>query len=132
MAIRRRKKPSLVLPLSSMGDIAFLLIIFFMLASNFMKTNKVELERPESPDLEQQEAPKSSVTMDKDGKIWYEGAQVSPHEVTDALKVFVENNHDYQVHVAIDKDLTRKDFMPLIEAISESGAKLILTGEKED
>ena len=33
MAIRRRKKPSLVLPLSSMGDIAFLLIIFFMLAS---------------------------------------------------------------------------------------------------
>ena len=55
MAIRRRKKPSLVLPLSSMGDIAFLLIIFFMLASNFMKTNKVELEKPASPDLEQQE-----------------------------------------------------------------------------
>ena len=54
MAIRRRKKPSLVLPLSSMGDIAFLLIIFFMLASNFMKTNKVELEKPLSPDLEQQ------------------------------------------------------------------------------
>ena len=42
MAIRRRKKPSLVLPLSSMGDIAFLLIIFFMLASNFMKTGNAE------------------------------------------------------------------------------------------
>jgi len=115
-----------------MGDIAFLLIIFFMLASNFMKTNKVELERPGSPDLEQQEAPKSSVTMDKDGVIWYEGAQVQAHEVTDALKALAEKNHDHSVHVAIDKALKRKDFMPLIEAISESGAKLILTGEKED
>lgn len=132
MAIRRRKKPNLVLPLSSMGDIAFLLIIFFMLASNFMKTNKVELDRPGSPDLEQQEPPKSTVLMDKDGKIWYEGAQVQTHEVTDALKTLAENNHDYAVHVSIDKALTRKDFMPLIEAVSESGAKLILTGEKED
>ena len=132
MAIRRRKKPSLVLPLSSMGDIAFLLIIFFMLASNFMKTNKVELEKPGSPDLEQQEPPKSSVVMDKDGNIWYEGVQVQPHEVTDALKALAEKNHDHTVHVAIDKSLTRKTFMPLIEAISESGAKLILTGDKEN
>jgi biopolymer transport protein ExbD len=132
MAIRRRKKPSLVLPLSSMGDIAFLLIIFFMLASNFMKTNKVELEKPLSPDLEQQEPPKSSVVMDKDGRIWYEGAQVKPREVTEALKALAEKNRDLAVHVAIDKALKRRDFMPLIEAISESGAKLILTGEKEN
>jgi len=132
MAIRRRKKPSLVLPLSSMGDIAFLLIIFFMLASNFMKTNKVELDRPGSPDLEQQEPPKSSVVMDKDGKIWYEGAQVQTHEVTDALRALAEKNKEHSVHIVVDKDLKRKDFMPLIEAISESGAKLILTGEKED
>ena len=132
MAIRRRKKPSLVLPLSSMGDIAFLLIIFFMLASNFMKTNKVELEKPGSQDLEQQEPPKSSVVMDKEGRIWYEGAQVRPDEVTEALKAPAEKNRDHTVHVAIDKDLKRRDFMPLIEAISESGAKLILTGERKD
>lgn len=131
MAIRRRRKPSLVLPLSSMGDIAFLLIIFFMLASNFMKTNKVELENPGSPDIDQQESPKTSVTMDKDGKVWYEGAQVQPHEVTDALKALAAKDHDHPVHVSIDKALTRKQFMPLIEAISESGAKLILIGEKE-
>ena len=61
MAIRRRKKPNLVLPLSSMGDIAFLLIIFFMLASNFMKTGNVDLQRPGAPTLEQQEPAKCSV-----------------------------------------------------------------------
>ena len=128
MAIRRRKKPSLVLPLSSMGDIAFLLIIFFMLASNFMKTGNVELEKPDAPSLEQQEPPKCSVLLDKDGQIWFEGAQVS----NSALKELAEKDHEYTVHVAIHKDLTKKDFMPLIEAISESGAKMILTGEPEE
>ena len=91
MAIRRRKKPSLVLPLSSMGDIAFLLIIFFMLASNFMKTGNVELEKPDAPSLEQQEPPKCSVLLDKDGQIWFEGTQVSKGDVTSALKELAES-----------------------------------------
>ena len=132
MAIRRRKKPSLVLPLSSMGDIAFLLIIFFMLASNFMQTANVEMEEPHSADLDRQEAPKQSVTMDSEGNIWCQGQQVSAHEVTDILKSMAEQNEDLLVHIAIHNSLTHKQFDPLIRAISESGAKLILTGQPED
>ena len=81
MAIRRRKKPSLVLPLSSMGDIAFLLIIFFMLASNFMKTANVDMEEPKAQDLDRQEAAKQSVTMDRNGDIWFQGQQVRANEL---------------------------------------------------
>ena len=132
MAIRRRKKPSLVLPLSSMGDIAFLLIIFFMLASNFMKTANVDMEEATATSLEQQEAAKHSVTMDKDGTIWFEGQQVGANEVADLLKPFVEADKELKVHVSIDKSLTHKEFTKLIQAVSESGAKLILTGQPED
>lgn len=132
MAIRRRKKPNLVLPLTSMGDIAFLLIIFFMLVSNFMKTANVEMDEATSDDLEQQEAAQKSVTMDKNGVIWFEGQQVGASEVADLLKPLVEDNRDLLVHVAIDRNLVHKDYSPLIQAISESGAKLILTGQPEE
>ena len=132
MAIRKRKKPDLVLPLSSMGDIAFLLIIFFMLASNFMKSGNVELDKPGAPGLEQQEAPKCSVLLDKDKVIWYEGAQSSAAEVQSFLRDQAEKNHDFEVHVSIHKDLLKADYMPLMTAISESGAKMILTGEPEE
>ena len=132
MAIRRRKKPSLVLPLSSMGDIAFLLIIFFMLASNFMQTANVDMEEPKSVELEQQEPAKQSVTMDRNGAIWFQGQQVPAREVTDALKALVEADKDLTVHVSIHQGLTHKDFNPLIQAVSESGAKLILTGQPEE
>lgn len=132
MAIRRRKKPNLVLPLTSMGDIAFLLIIFFMLVSNFMKTANVDMEEATSAELEKQEAAQKSVTMDRNGVIWFEGQQVGANEVADLLRPFVEDNHDLLVHVAIDRSLVHKDFSPLIQAVSESGAKLILTGQPED
>ncbi|MBR1920578.1 MAG: biopolymer transporter ExbD [Kiritimatiellae bacterium] len=132
MAIRRRKKPSLVLPLSSMGDIAFLLIIFFMLASNFMKTGNVDLQRPGAPSLEQQEPAKFSVMVDRDGTVWYDGAQTTAAELASLLKPVVERDRDASVHVSVHKELKRDSFMPVIEAVSESGAKIILTGEPED
>lgn len=132
MAIRRRKKPNLILPLSSMGDIAFLLIIFFMLASNFMKTANVEMEEPHSPTLERQEAAKQSVTMDRDGVIWFQGQQVGANEIADLLKPLVEADKGLAVHVSIHNGLTHKDFNPLIQGVSESGARLILTGQRED
>ena len=132
MAIRRRKKPSLVLPLSSMGDIAFLLIIFFMLASNFMQTANVEMEEAKSSSLEQQEAAKQSVTMDKNGDIWFQGQVVQANELPELLKPFVEQDKSLAVHVSIDRALTHKDYSKLIQAVSESGAKLILTGQPED
>ena len=132
MAIRKRKKPNLVLPLTSMGDIAFLLIIFFMMASNFMKSANIEIDKPHGVELEQQESPKCSVIIDKDRMIWYEGVQSTANEVKAQLQDQAERDHGYTVHVSVHKELQKKDFMPLIRSISESGAKMILTGEPED
>ena len=115
-----------------MGDIAFLLIIFFMLASNFMKTANVDMEEPRSSDLEQQEAAKQSVTMDRNGDIWFQGQKVGANEVAALLKPFVDADKSLAVHVAIQNSLSHKEFNPLIQAVSESGAKLILTGQPDD
>jgi len=132
MAIRKRKKPDLVLPLSSMGDIAFLLIIFFMLASNFMKQANVEMEKALSSDVEQQEVPKLAVVVDKMGVCWCEGQQMNPAMVADQVRIYMETDKDMKVHVEIDKNLPRDKFMPLFTALSEASAKIILTGDKEN
>ena len=55
--IRRKKRMSLIVPTSSMGDIAFLLIIFFMLASTFMKSGNAQVENASSSAIESQEPP---------------------------------------------------------------------------
>ena len=130
--IRKRKHANLVLPLTSFGDIAFLMIIFFMLVSNFMKKANMEMVPAVSSSIAKQDAPKVGVTMDEDGVIWYEGNVCTPRELVSLLQMRAEDLRDEPVHVSIHKSHPRKTFMPVIEAVSEAGLKMILTGELEE
>ena len=130
--IRRKKRMSLVVPTSSMGDIAFLLIIFFMLASTFMKSGNVQIENASSSAIESQEPPLVEVIVDADGAIWMGGVHSTPAEVGMACRLQAEELKESPVHLKVDRNLKRKDYMPVIEAISEAGVKMVLTGDKED
>ena len=130
--IRKRKRADLVLPLTSFGDIAFLMIIFFMLASNFMKSANMMLTEARSGGLERQDAAKVSVVLDEDGVLWFEGSVCTPSELVSLLKVRAEDLHDAPVHVRIHATHPRRTFMPVIEAVSEAGMKMVLTGELEE
>ncbi|MBQ7721609.1 MAG: biopolymer transporter ExbD [Kiritimatiellae bacterium] len=130
--IRRKKRMSLIVPTSSMGDIAFLLIIFFMLASTFMKSGNVQVENPTSDSIEAQESPMVEVIVDADGAIWMGGVVSSVAEVGMACRMQAEQLRESPVHLKVDRNLKRKDYMPVIEAISEAGVKMILTGDKEN
>lgn len=126
--IKRRKRPSLVVPTSSMGDIAFLLIIFFMLASNFMKSANVKSTDPESPDVEMQEASQVSVIYDADGRLWLQGVEIGIGELAAGVQQVVGDNKQTPVHVRIDKGHAGADFLPVIEALSDAGVRIMLAG----
>jgi biopolymer transport protein ExbD len=130
--IRKRKHANLVLPLTSFGDIAFLLIIFFMLVSNFMKHANMEMTPALSSSIDKQDNPKVGIVMDEDGSLWYEGNVCTPPELVSLLKLRADDLRDDPVHVSIHASLPRRTFMPVIEAVSEAGLKMILTGELEE
>ena len=130
--INRRKPMNMTVPTASMGDIAFLLIIFFMLVGNFMKSVNVVSEDPVSPDLETQEAPQVSVVYDREGKVWLQGVEISVGELAGGVQVALGNRHDLPVHVRIDKNKTSAEFLPVIEALSEAGMRILLVGNQED
>jgi biopolymer transport protein ExbD len=132
MTIRRRKKAKILLPLASMGDIAFLLIIFFMLVSTFMKQN-AELDPAQSDSLQDIPPAEISVAVDKDGIVWLQGIEVSAAELSGAVEVLVgERRLDTKVQLSVHKDLKRKDYMPVIEALSETGVPVEHTGQPSD
>ena len=121
MPVRRKKRLDLVLPTSSMGDIAFLLIIFFILASNFMKTANVEAEKPASEDVDSVEDAQVSVAVDAD---------VQPGEIESAVTQAIGDHRDKPVHLIVDKSLVRENYMPALEALGSAGVKVIFVGDK--
>jgi len=129
MPLKRKKRIQPIVPLASMGDIAFLLIIFFMLVANFMKNVNVELEQAHSEDVATVEPPRITVTVDSEGVIRLQGIQCGAAELGPAIETMVGDNRDQAVEVTVDHRLSRDIYMPVMEGLAESGARVMLSGE---
>ena len=125
---KRRKLPIMV-PIASFGDIAFLLIIFFMLASNFVKEAHIELERVQAGNIEEVEPAPVSVTMDVDGVCYLQGAVQPVGSLESAVSMLIEGAEDKRVAMTIDKNLTYKQYGEVQMALVRAGATIIAIGD---
>ena len=115
-----------MIPLASMGDIVFMLIIFFILASEFDKRKNLDLELTESGQVEDPDFPIAArVAMDKEGKLYFDGDPMdSPKAIEYAVKAKVLNaeSDDFRrIEFQADKDLRKDQFEPVLKAIAEGG-----------
>lgn len=92
MAVKKRSKVSAEFNMSSLTDIIFLLLIFFMLTSNLVQIN-VSLPKSESKVIAPTDLP---VMLKKDGTISVVGKASSPGEMEKDIAVAVRksNNKD--------------------------------------
>ena len=127
---RKRRKP-VTLPIASMGDIAFLLIIFFLVCSESVKDNsKVPVALPFSEHVEKTKATVvARVTIDDTGAIHFDGARVdSAKDVEWGVRALLTNTvSDDQRHVQFkcDKSQPRETFQPVLQALAEATAKAV-------
>ena len=130
MRLVRRKKRAFLIPMTSFGDIAFLLIIFFMVASVFMKEAHIKVQQAASPDVDKAKG-QISVVMDTEGQVWLEGHSCPIEALESAVGAMLDDRADKSVMVKIDRDLPQKDFGTVLAALAEAGADIVMLGEKE-
>lgn len=138
MRSRRKKKRQIItVPIASMGDIAFLLIIFFLVCSEAVKDNsKVPVALPVSEYVEKTKATVvARVTIDETGEIHFDGARVdSAKDVEWGVRALLTNTvSDDQRHVQFkcDKTQPKEVFQPVLQAIAEAGGIIEAVGENE-
>ena len=131
MKLRRKKRKIPVVPVTSFGDIAFLLIIFFMIASVFMTEGHIKVKLARSSDIEKEKSVSVSLVLDKNGKLWLQGQQCHKEMVESYVKSLLENSEEKEVMLKIDRDQVQRDFGGILMALGDAGADIILLGEKE-
>lgn len=125
---RRRRMP--MVPIASMGDIAFLLIIFFILNSTFITEANIKLNPPESANVEKMKKAVISVTMDEQGILRLQGQETSVTGLQNLIESQLGNNKQRVLQVRIDANLTTAQYMPVMEAISAAGATMNMIGQR--
>ena len=85
MAIKKRNKISAEFSMSSLTDIIFLLLIFFMLTSTLVKQNALNLKLPSS--TSETIAPQSmGVSIEKGGKFYLDGKRMSFSDIEKTVR----------------------------------------------
>lgn len=131
MSIRRRKRLKAIVPTASFADIAFLLNIFFMVTSNFIKEGHIKLTQPRSPEIVAMKESPISVALDRNGELWLQGKPCPVEVLEEGVKTLIAELGHKTVMLKIDKDVRQEKFGPVFLALSRAGAELALIGQKE-
>ena len=124
------------MPIASMGDIAFLLIIFFLLLSEFAKDKDLPIDLPASRQVKKNEVVVAArVAVDADGSIYFDGDRVdNAKDVEWGVRALLSKTvSDEQRHVQFkcDASLSKETFAPVLKAIAEAGGIIEAVGEEK-
>lgn len=131
---QRKKRRKVNVPIASMGDIAFLLIIFFLVCSEVSRDRQnLKAELPVSQHVEKMEKSVAArVSVDEEGTIYLDGHQVdTAKDIEWGVKALLANAvTDEQRHVQFkcDARMPKEVFEPLLQAIAEAGGIIQAVG----
>jgi biopolymer transport protein ExbD len=105
MTLRRPQKKDFVIPLNSMSDVAFLLLIFIMLVSLINYRREVKIEYPEAQTALRTSAEKNlEIWIDKEGRVYLDGLSANLREVEDAIAEIYRSAPDTRLHIIADRN----------------------------
>lgn len=130
----QRKKLTASIPSFAMGDIGFLLLIFFVILARAQDDSHVQWQPANLKEVKMVASPLASVTIDTGFKTYLDGKQISNDELASSLASLLGDSPAGQryVFLKVHREAKATHFEPVIAAISEAGGDLIHILEPKD
>ncbi len=130
MKIKRPKVKSPGIPISSMSDISFLLLIFIMLLSLINYRKEIKIDYPEARAIEvTQDKNNFEIWIDKDGIIYYKGEQITQDALENVLLDAIAKKPATRVHILADKNTPYKNVngvMKILQLVQHRVVSLVV------
>ena len=125
MALRSRNKVTPNFNMSSMTDIVFLLLIFFMLTSTLVSPNALKLLLPSSKakTLEKQTI---SISITKDIQFYINENPVLENTIEQELKLIINNEQEPAIILHTDKSVAIDHVVKVMDIAYRNKYKIVL------
>lgn len=125
MALKRRSKVDASFSMSSMTDIVFLLLIFFMVTSTLVHPNALKLLLPKSQN-QTSAKPMTTVSITKDLKYYIETRRVNFEDIEPQLIEKVGQTPETYVALHVDETVPMKEVVKVMNICKQHQFKLVL------
>ncbi|MGJ4789888.1 biopolymer transporter ExbD [Leptospira koniambonensis] len=121
MALKKKKAPPSI-PVSSMADIAFLLLVFFMVTSVLDTDPDLPLALPDVPGGEQLNKKIANLYIGADKAIYFNQIRMPLNEAINNVRAKLATTPDLKVLIHADKDVDYASLDDVFELLKEAGA----------
>jgi len=126
MALKRRTKISAAFSMSSMTDIVFLLLIFFMITSTMVHPNAIKLLIPKKATKKVLVEKYLNVRVTASGRYYVDGKREAAESVEAGLMAAFNRNDRTIVKLRTDKNAATGDVARVLDIAESNGIKVIL------
>lgn len=129
---RRRSRIQVEAPLTSLIDIVFLLLIYFLLTTNFMVDEGIKIKLPQATASAHQTEEVITVYVDQGGRAYIENREVSLGRLFERLREMIGGRQNKLVVIRADRAVILNKAVKVMDVAKAAGAgRLCLATEKE-
>lgn len=129
---RKRAFYQVQMPLTSLIDIVFLLLIYFLLTTNFMVDEGIKIKLPQAKAAAPQVEQVITVYVDREGRAFLGNQEIPLGNLFDRLKEMIGEQKDKLVVVKADRAVILNKAVKVMDVVKAAGAaRLCLATEKD-
>ncbi|MFH1061068.1 MAG: biopolymer transporter ExbD [Pseudomonadota bacterium] len=129
---KARPRAGVALPLTSLIDIVFLLLVYFLLTTNFMVDEAIDLKLPQARSAAAQMEQQITIYVASDGRILLGQEEVAADRLLVLLKERIAGRKDAQVVIKADRRVMLNQAVKVMDIAKAAGAgQLYLATEKD-
>ena len=119
MAIKRNKRFHAEIPTSSLSDIMFFSLLFFLIISTLANPNVIKLILPKAQTSEATNKNHITLSITEDKKYFLDKQEIAFSELRNAIQIITTNRNDKTVIIRIPKGLKVQDLVDVLQIGSE-------------
>jgi biopolymer transport protein ExbD len=130
MIIKRKRPFKAEVSTSSLNDIMFFLLLFFLIVSSLANPNVIKLLLPTSKSAQNLSKQQISISVTKDKKYYLDSHQISFDEIEPLLKARIGSLQEPTIILRMEQSLTVQDLADLLEIGSRLKVKMVMATNK--
>jgi biopolymer transport protein ExbD len=133
MSVKRHNKTSdeAELDLTPMLDVVFIMLIFFIVTTSFVKASGIEINTPIASTAEEKNNTTIFVAISAAGNVWIDGREVEVRTVKSIIGRMHAQNPEGAVVVQSDKKASTEHLLAVMDQIRSAGVKNIAVAAKK-
>lgn len=129
---RKRKHYKIQAPLTSLIDIVFMLLIYFLLTTNFMVDEGIKIKLPQAKAAAPQTQREITIYVDKDGRAFLMNKETPLNILFSELQRMIGGQKDRLVVIKADRTVILNKAVKVMDLAKAAGAgRLCLATEKD-